>query len=572
MELISQHAKKIMEECKVRARDAGLKFDDETLEYIVTNRDMIHLSPKIMIPTLYDYWVHDLHVIQGNRVYDVFPHNPYETVINTRPAISFYNDNNPDWLNVMIFYHVLAHIDFFQNNNYFRNTWKDDFTGKALADKRLIERLRLEKGSMMEKGTLGVDYLIEFCRGIDNLVGFYDELNKEDSIKSKKLSKLDFYFDFFLQGKLDGVEKVPFSKYQDELDRYNQIMKKYRNLDEARREVIFFAEVIKDHPEFGALYEKTRDSPREQTSKLDLMKYVEKNSEFLNKPENEWMKLVLNIVRDTSLYFQPQIRDKIMNEGWASYWHEKLFMQDERVNSHEVEFCRTNAYVMSMPQVGLNPYALGWRLFMHIEESFNRGKFSYDFDRLKDANLRKNYDTKQGGGLDFIFKVRKEYNDFTFINEFVTQEFMDKYKLFVVGQRVNWMRGTLEYFIKSKKVEDYKKMLIDTLYHPPYITIDESKKGNHNRLYLCHHFEGKPLIEEWIPMTLIGLEQLWGNPVAIETYEMDFKNEDVFLKMFLRILEGRDIDELYDEEDIVWKKVLHSVTNKKYHKKYLDGK
>ena len=55
MELINQHTKKIMEECKIRARDAGLCFDDETLEYIVTNRDMLELSPKVMIPTLYDW-------------------------------------------------------------------------------------------------------------------------------------------------------------------------------------------------------------------------------------------------------------------------------------------------------------------------------------------------------------------------------------------------------------------------------------------------------------------------------------------------------------------------------------
>jgi len=116
MELISQHVKGIMEECKLRARDHGLKFDDETLEYIVTNRDMIELSPKVMIPTLYDYWVHDVRVLSGKGMYEAYPSNPYETVINTRPAISFYNDNNPDWLNVMIFYHVLGHIDFFQNN------------------------------------------------------------------------------------------------------------------------------------------------------------------------------------------------------------------------------------------------------------------------------------------------------------------------------------------------------------------------------------------------------------------------------------------------------------------------
>jgi stage V sporulation protein R len=145
MELVSQHVKGIMEECKLRARDHGLTFDDETLEYIVTNRDMIELSPKIMIPTLYDYWVHDVKVLSGKGMYEAYPSNPYETVINTRPAISYYNDNNPDWLNVMIFYHVLGHIDFFQNNLFYKNTWDIDLTGQALADKRLIAQFRSEK-------------------------------------------------------------------------------------------------------------------------------------------------------------------------------------------------------------------------------------------------------------------------------------------------------------------------------------------------------------------------------------------------------------------------------------------
>lgn len=117
MELIDQHTKKIMEGCKERARAAGLRFQDETLEYIVTNRDLIELSPKVMIPTLYDYWVQDVEVLKEKGRYELYPGNPYETVINTRPPISFYNDNNPDWLNVMIFYHVLGHIDFFRTTS-----------------------------------------------------------------------------------------------------------------------------------------------------------------------------------------------------------------------------------------------------------------------------------------------------------------------------------------------------------------------------------------------------------------------------------------------------------------------
>ena len=82
MELIDQHTKKIMEGCKQRALDAGLSFQDETLEYIVSNRDLLELSPKVMIPTLYDYWVHDVEVLKEKGRYELYPNNPYETVIN----------------------------------------------------------------------------------------------------------------------------------------------------------------------------------------------------------------------------------------------------------------------------------------------------------------------------------------------------------------------------------------------------------------------------------------------------------------------------------------------------------
>jgi len=87
-------------------------------------------------------------------------------------------------------------------------------------------------------------------------------------------------------------------------------------------------------------------------------------SEFLNKEDNQWMKTVVEIIRDTSLYFAPQIRTKTMNEGWASYWHEKLFLADDRIKGHEIAFSRINAKVTAISRVGLNPYAIGWRFIL----------------------------------------------------------------------------------------------------------------------------------------------------------------------------------------------------------------
>ncbi|MFY9941640.1 MAG: SpoVR family protein [Desulfobacterales bacterium] len=509
MELIDQHTKKIMEGCKARARDAGLRFQDESLEYIVTNRDLLELSPKVMIPTLYDYWVHDVEVLREKGKYELYPGNPYETVINTRPAISFYNDNNPDWLNVMIFYHVLGHIDFFQNNLFFRHTWDLDFAGQALSDKRLIAQLRSEKGRW-------VDYVIEFTRSIDNLVGFHAELSRLHRPEaSRTTTPLDFYFDFFLQ----THKKLSVTDYIKEVGRYNTCMRTYGDMGEQT----FFAEVHLKHPEFETLLRKHRQQRPPEAG--DLIQFLTTHSEFLNRAENRWMKTVMEVVRKTSLFFQPQIRTKIMNEGWASYWHETLFFEDERIRGHEVEFARVNAAVTAMPRVGLNPYALGMRLFYAIEKMADQGHYSIAYRRLRDARQRQRYDTDLGSGRDFIFQVRENFCDFTFIHTFVDQDFVDHHKLFVAAKRLNQERRVWEYYIKSRSAEDYRQMLEDALYHPPRITVG-ADGGKENTLQLVHRFEGKPLVRDFIAGTLMGIAYLWGAAVQLETHELVAKSDD----------------------------------------------
>ena len=504
MELVNQHTKSIMEGCKERARAAGLRFEDETLEYVVTNRDLLELSPKIMIPTLYDYWVHDVEVLKGKGKYELYPSNPYETVINTRPAISYYNDNNPDWLNVMIFYHVLAHIDFFQNNLYFRHTWDYDFTGEALSDKRVLTKLRSEHGHW-------VDYVIEFSRAIDNLVGFFPELDRLFPVPTTQFTaRLDFYFDVFLQ----NVRKVKTSEYIKEIERYNQARTEHTELAED----VFFAEVDRRHPEFKALLARYKE--KKIVPPTDIIQYVLEHSEFLNKEENKWMKTIVEVIRKTSVFFQPQIRTKIMNEGWASYWHETLFLQDDRINGHEVDFARVNAGVTAMPRVGLNPYALGMRLFYFIEELADQGRLKWDFQRLNDANQRKHYNDGTGRGRDYIFFIRENLSDFTFINQYINQDFVSRHKLFVAGRRLNEAKMVWEYYVKSRNADDYRDMLLDSLYHPPSIVLDREKSKKENTLYMIHRFEGKPLLKDFIPNTLMGIEYLWGGPVELETHEV----------------------------------------------------
>ncbi len=534
MELLSQHAKKIMEGCKERARDAGLRFQDESLEYIVTNRDFLQLSPKNMIPTLYDYWVQDVEVLKDQGQYELYPNNPYETVINTRPPISYYNDNNPDWLNVMIFYHVIGHIDFFQNNLYFRHTWDYDFAGKALADKRLFAKLRSEKGRW-------VDYIIEFSRAIDNLVGYYDLLSSFATEK-KKLSKIDYYFDVFIQQK----EGHTIAGYVAEIEKYNKSMREFPQDGES----LFLESAKNKYAEFESLYNKAA-SESGQGKNLDLLQFLMQHSEFLNRDENKWMLMVIEVVRSTSLYFQPQIRTKILNEGWASYWHENLFLNDDRISGHEVDFAVINAKVTSMPRVGLNPYALGMRLFYYLESQANSGRISYDYQRIFDTEKRKKYNSGTGGGKDFIFSVRENFCDSMFINAFLDQDFVDLHKLFVVDKRLNKERTTWEYYVKSKKAKHYKQMIADSLYHPPALTINVD---DDNTLVLSHVFEGKPLYRDYIEGTLLGLEFLWGAKVSLYTHEAELVKSEPGQG------QGPQAEE---ERNIKWKRFRYTMKDRK---------
>ena len=44
-------------------------------------------------------------------------------------------------------------------------------------------------------------------------------------------------------------------------------------------------------------------------------------------PLENWERDVLGIIRDESYYFLPQRQTKVMNEGWATYWHSRIMTE-----------------------------------------------------------------------------------------------------------------------------------------------------------------------------------------------------------------------------------------------------
>ncbi|HWI40070.1 MAG TPA: SpoVR family protein, partial [Verrucomicrobiae bacterium] len=149
-------------------------------------------------------------------------------------------------------------------------------------------------------------------------------------------------------------------------------------------------------------------------------------------------------------------------------------------------------------------------------EMADKGKVSMEFRRLRGIREREEFDDGSRGGLDYISSLRENQCDYLFIRNYLDQDFVDRHRLFVAGKRLNQQRMTWEYYVKSRKAEDYRQMVLDTLYHPPSISVDteESREGI---LYLVHDFEGKPLVKDYIGGALMGIEFLWGGEVKLET-------------------------------------------------------
>src|SRR6185436_4679881 len=86
------------------------------------------------------------------------------------------------------------------------------------------------------------------------------------------------------------------------------------------------------------LDEKEKDASSEEPEK-DLIWYILQNSPSLQP----WQRDVMSMIHDEMLYFVPQMQTKIMNEGWASFWHSRIMRELDLPDSDHVEFAELHA-------------------------------------------------------------------------------------------------------------------------------------------------------------------------------------------------------------------------------------
>jgi stage V sporulation protein R len=233
---------------------------------------------------------------------------------------------------------------------------------------------------------------------------------------------------------------------------------------------------------------------------------------------------VMEIIREEAYYFAPQAQTKIMNEGWATYWHSKIMTEKALDASEIIDYADHASMVTATSGGHLNPYKMGVELFRHIKDRWDKGQFGREWDECEDMDKREAWDKQLGIGTQKIFEIRRAHNDITFIDEFLTFEFVQEQKLFSFG----FNRQNRRYEIESRQFNDVKQKLLMQLTNigQPRIRLIDANAGNKGYLLLEHLHSGVDLDPSYTKEVLQNLQAIWSRPVAIKTRDSE-KNHSI---------------------------------------------
>ncbi|MFC7020725.1 MULTISPECIES: SpoVR family protein [Haloarcula] len=128
-------------------------------------------------------------------------------------------------------------------------------------------------------------------------------------------------------------------------------------------------------------------------------------------------------------------------------------------------------------------------------------------------------------GWERMREIRESHNDVTFLDEFLTQEFVDDNDYFTY----EYTHASGDYRVTSTDHEDVKKklMLQFTNFGKPTIVVEDGNYRNRNELLLAHQYNGVMLNMSKATDVLKRVFELWGRPVNLLTIVKEFDDHDV---------------------------------------------
>jgi stage V sporulation protein R len=455
------------------AQAYGLK-PFRTVFELVTHDEMNEIASYGGFPTRYPHWRFGMEYEELRKGYAYGLQKIYELVINNDPCYAYLMKSNSLVDQKMVIAHVYGHSDFFRNNLWFSQTNRrmiDEIANHGTRIRRTVER----------HGQEAVERFLDACLSLDNLIDYV-------SVYSPHRARARF--EFAEEPEAAEVRRLHAPKTY--LDRYINppefLEGQRRKIEEqVRRRKRFPEEPSRDVLEF-------------------LIEYA---------PLENWQRDVLSIVREEAYYFAPQALTKIMNEGWATYWHSRIMTEKALEAGEVIDFADHHASTLGMRPGSINPYKLGVELWRSIEERWNRGQFGREYDDCDDLQKRKHWDLRLGRGREKIFEVRRIYHDVGFIDDFLTKEFCEQHRLFVY----RYNNQTNRYEIADRDFDAVKRQLLFRLTHMghPILVVEDGNFRNRAELLLRHRHEGVDLDVEEARDTLRNLHRLWQRPVNLQT-------------------------------------------------------
>ncbi|WP_315672900.1 SpoVR family protein [Clostridium sp. 19966] len=421
------------------AKDMGLDYYDQEFE-MVSYKDMLANEAYLGMPSRYPHWSFGKAYEKNSTIYKYnLTGLPYEMVINSDPCIAYLMQENTLLLQILTMAHVYGHNDFFKNNRMFKERTKADYTVEMFKTHSQIVRGYINDPSI---GYENVERVLDSAHAIKLQISRVADKNRLD--------------DNVLRNRI-------IEKYAKENENYDILGQKKKT----------------ELPDLN----KIPLEPEE-----DILYFIIKYGELM-----DWEKNLLQIVRKETEYFIPQIETKIMNEGWASFFHYNILKKLNLEEGLYFEFVKRHNDVIAPGFGSINPYFIGFKMLEDIERRYGREK---------------------------LFEVRALERDESFIRKYLTQELCYELNLF------QYANDKGSYVIKEVSDEEGWKNIRNTLSSScgmgsiPVIRImDMSKKDG--TLYMEHVYDGRELNMDYAKATLKHVFKLWGHNVILRTKQSE---------------------------------------------------
>lgn len=430
------------------ARGFGLDF--HPMRFEVVPAEVLYTIGAYGMPTRFGHWTRGKAFWRMKTEYDYNLSRLYELVVNSNPCYAFLLEGNSLVQQKLVAAHVFAHSDFFKHNRRFASAPGDMMEVMASS----AERVRLYES---RHGRDAVEAFLDAALAIQECV---DPFGPDARVRSSgaRVRPSGARGPGAVAG---AAGPPPPSGPSRERDGYENLWS------------------IGEPPKPPPPPEPRRLPPKPEK---DLLRFIIEHARGLE----DWQRDLLSVVRDEMLYFWPQLETRIMNEGWATFWHARILRELDLEDAEAVEYAKLHAGILQPSPQRLNPYLIGLRIFEDLER--RRGR-------------------------EACFEVRELDTDVSFLRNYLTEELVEELDLYLfrkVGEQ--WQ-------VVEKDWERVRDGLAAGLTNgglPVIVVLD----GDHNgagELFLLHRHDGQELDLEHAEKTLAHVHRLWGRPVSLET-------------------------------------------------------